>query len=476
MLSSAPIFVTAYVWLLSCKAENICPNSAKACNSDAGECCSSGGWCGTGAAWCDDPYQFPGEGSTPAPVPAGWCQNSGRVCDRTGECCSEFLYCGTTAEYCGGPTAAPVPTPAPVPTVAPDPFDKGCKCKCWGDPHCQMWNCHTNNYQGPHGVNPPGRFYYLTPCAGRGYTNEDMPFEVIGVHQRYDGYFSSMDYEIVKLYGSDGTEYCIKVKGNEPVAYNTDCSDTFDETPQQGETITLGEEFEFSWQNVNGNAVLTVDVLTGNGAACGSDIVITSNTATVSEEGVQFEVSDCFKRYTCGMCGNFYDTELNFERVDGTYVALSEGCWGGTANADDGLSYLLDGTMGTARRRLIDTDSEPCYGLLESIEAECATEISFYAECCDARRTFCDSYVVPGCSWDACSCVMGANETAATATDSTVVQDCVEETTAATMAFTCSLPATDFDIPESLYDTLSPTSEPTEDGSSDSSEASRAVW
>ena len=234
-----------------------------------------------------------------------------------------------------------------------------------------MWNCEVNNYQGPHGVDPAGSFYYLTPCGGRGFSYLNMPFNVIGVNQRYDGYFTSVDYTIVELFNDDGEKvFCIKTKGNSGVAYNTDCGDTFSTTPTQNEWVELSDKFRIKYENVNGLVYMYLDVLEGdeNAGGCSPDLTIMSTTATVKEEGVTIKISDCYKKFTCGICGNHYDAGLYFEQIDGSYITLSSGSWGGTANYADGLSYLVAGTMGTSRRRLIDENDEPCYGNLDALE------------------------------------------------------------------------------------------------------------
>ena len=313
-----------------------------------------------------------------------------------------------------------------------------------------MWNCAVNNYQGPHGANPAGQFYYLTPCKGRGFGYGNMPFNVIGVNQRYDGFFTSVDYTILELIDDDGDKaFCIKTKGNSGVSYNLDCGNSFPNTPNQGEWVKLSDKFRIKYENINGLVYLYLDVLTGdeNSGGCTTDLTIISTTATVKEEGVTIKISDCYKKFTCGICGNFYDPGLYFERIDGTYMTLSSGSWGGSANHADGLSFLVEGTMGARRRRLIDENDEPCYGKLDDLEAQCGVEIDVYSDCCDERAEFCDEIVTPNCKWDACSCVMGYEEGDV---DDDVIVGCVATTLAATMNSTCIMPADDFAIPESL--------------------------
>eukprot|EP01083_Nonionella_stella_P102007 289835_1 len=165
------------------------------------------------------------------------CPAQGRKCDRPGECCSKWGYCGTTEAYCketydfsqsgcpecicegdeqgeeGQDEQEEEEQQQGSPTTQPtEPFEENCNCICYGDPHCKMWNCAINNWQGPHKSDPMD-VYYMTRCNG--YSISDMPFDIIGVNQGYDEYFTSLDYTILKLYAADGLEYCIRNKGSD---------------------------------------------------------------------------------------------------------------------------------------------------------------------------------------------------------------------------------------------------------------------
>eukprot|EP01084_Bolivina_argentea_P109124 195044_1 len=310
-----------YILLLfSINKSQICPNQGRECNRP-GECCSVHGYCGTGDAWC-------GIGNTMFPI------------DNTDD--KDCPQC----PICPGENRTLSPTPQPIEKPI---FNHHCPCKCYGDPHCVMWNCQTNNYQGPHGVSPAGQFYYITPCEGKEYNHNNMPFDVIGVHKRYDNHFTSLDYTILKLYDDNGDIYCIKAKGNLGVTYNNDCSNNYNERINNGDIIILNNKFKLYVEYINGALYLKLNVLGNN---CNDDdLILITTTPTIKEEGLELKMGNCYKKYTCGMCGNFYDTGLYFEKLDGSHITLSEGCWGGTANYDDGLSYLVPNTMGSNNRR-----------------------------------------------------------------------------------------------------------------------------
>jgi hypothetical protein len=284
-----------------------------------------------------------------------------------------------------------------------------------------------------------------------------MPFDVIGSIQRYDNYFTTLDYIIVRLWdgnddGSDGQEYCIKNKGDEGVSYNTDCSDAYDIVPHNQRTA-IGDLFKIRWLFEDGYSKLFIDVV---GNACERDLVIISQTAAHNEEAVEIRVSDCYKAFTCGMCGNFYNTGLDFQRSDGSVIQLDEGCWGGTANDADGLSYLVDAAGAVTahelhRRLVVDEyaeESEPCFGLRDEIIRECSSQMGeLYAQCCWDRSQFCQEMII-SCSWDTCSCVMGKGE----AHKNTSTPQCVESILNASMSFMCGLDADSVLVPDmSIY-------------------------
>eukprot|EP01084_Bolivina_argentea_P271403 461799_1 len=351
----------------------------------------------------------------------------------------------------GMPTRAPIPTLSPTPRII-DPFEEHCNCICFGDPHCKMWNCHQNNWQGPHGVYPPGQVYYMTRCNGE--SLDKMPFDVIASIQRYSNDFTSIDYSIIKIYNPNDENdfYCVKIKGNEGVKYNNDCSDNYNEIPNQNDIFSFFNKFHFKWYYGNGNTQLTLNI---DGDECQNDIQIISQTVWSKEEGVEIKVSDCYKRSTCGICGNFYDPGLYFERIDGTHMTLSEGCWGGTANDETGLSYLLPGTMGNRRQLQIvnEEKDEPCFGLIDDIETECKSGLEEYSECCSTRSDFCDDDIVLGCKWDSCSCVMTEADSLINVHNNGIVNECVSKILSNAMNFTCNLPADEFKIPDmSVYE------------------------
>eukprot|EP00483_Globobulimina_turgida_P010362 UN10382 len=159
------------------------------------------------------------------------------------------------------------------------------------------------------------------------------------------------------------------------------------------------------------------------------DLTIITMTATDIEEAVQISVSDCYNKYTCGMCGDFFHTDLNFQTADGSIITLDTGAWGGTANDDTGLSYAVEvesGALTTTpepqRRLLAETTQaseyfagEPCHGLLSEMELECNVQMKSYAACCWDRLEWCTNDIKLACAWDSCACVMGKsiNETQA---------------------------------------------------------------
>ena len=71
-------------------------------------------------------------------------------------------------------------------------------------------------------MNPPGSFYYLTPCIG--FSKNDMPFEVIGTHARWEHEYTILDYLTVKLCDNNGDEYYVKVSGEDGVLISDDDS------------------------------------------------------------------------------------------------------------------------------------------------------------------------------------------------------------------------------------------------------------
>jgi len=409
-----------------------CPNSGRECVSP--ECCSKHGYCGTGDAWC-------GVGNTMFPVDDTTDTNTDCDCP-TCETCEECEQC----PICPGSNETYSPTPYPVVAPTAPIFVEHCHCHCYADPHCVMWNCHKNNYQGPHGANPAGRFYLITPCRGRYYNHQHLPFDVIAVFKRYDNDFTSIDYTIVKLYDDDGSEFCIKIKGNSGVSYNTQCDDSYPNTPTTGSVVTLSDKFHIKVVHENG-AVKFYLYIEGDECDGEPDLIITASTPTVKEESVLLELSECYKRYVCGMCGNFYREGYSFERIDGSTMTLSEGCWGGTANHADGLSYLLAGTMGSSRRRLQDedTDEEPCYGYLDELDTQCLAAMDEYSECCSTRQDYCDDMIAPDCKWDACACVAALDESAVT---TAVVEQCAADAVKAAMNMTCMLEADTFVVPD----------------------------
>jgi hypothetical protein len=307
-----------------------------------------------------------------------------------------------------------------------------------------MWNCAVNNWQGPHGSDAPGNVYYMTRCHDVANINM-MPFDLIASIQRYDNFFSSLEFTILRLWdgndaGNEGQQYCIRNKGADGVSYNTDCSDVYSPVPRN-QVVSLGA-FEIRWRFDGAYSKLYLNVL---GDECDNDLVITTQTVTRNEEAVEIRVSDCYKEYTCGMCGNFYNTGLTFEIADGSTIELDEGCWGGTANDDTGLSYLVHPDVPHPRRMLVDEIGEPCFGLIDVIEVECHTQLRQWADCCWDRSGFCEEMIV-SCSWDSCACVMGQGA-------GFNMSECVYSMLNASMSFVCGLGADSFVEPDmSIYE------------------------
>eukprot|EP01084_Bolivina_argentea_P290386 498789_1 len=439
----ALVFVT-FLWFAAVNAVNICPNQERECNRE-GECCSKWGFCGVGDVYCGEGnrYDFGDDNGCPE------C-----ICD---------IDCSTCNEEEEPPSGSP--------TIPPQPFDDNCNCFIYGDPHTKMWNCATNNWQGPHESDPLD-VYYMTRCNGK--TLNDMPFDLIGVIQRYDSYFTSLDYTILKLYAADGLEYCIRNKGSDGVSYNNDCSDEYTIIPNQNEVINLVNEFEILWKFEGGYSKLFVRVL-NKFNECSSeeeeeyDLILTTQTVLaingIIEEAIEIRVSQCYKPYTCGMCGDMYNTGLNFQISDGTIIELDAGAWGGTANDETGLTYAVDyddneeepiTTETPQRRIMIDTTQniigEPCFGLRKEIESECHTQLRQHAECCWDRREFCDDIIV-SCGWDSCSCVMGKSHNITHALIENTVGMCTTAVLNASMTFVCGLPSDSFIVPDmSIYE------------------------
>ena len=136
------------------------------------------------------------------------------------------------------------------------------------------FNCFRINYQGPHEVNPPGSFYYLTPCNG--FTTQDMPFEVIGVHTRWGNDFTALDYLIVKLYDMDTGIYYVRVSGQfgVQISRNTTNWANVDERTN----IQVGSQFTIYWfREFNGQVRFSLDVEIVDVAGCeGADLMITT--------------------------------------------------------------------------------------------------------------------------------------------------------------------------------------------------------
>eukprot|EP01083_Nonionella_stella_P085443 236947_1 len=393
------------------------------------------------------------------------CPNQDRVCDKEGECCSKYGFCGTGEEWCRetwnfNETDCPDCICNQETPETTEPFEENCMCTCYGDPHCKMWNCAVNSWQGPHLVDPI-HVYYMTPCNG--YTHDHMPFDLIGVNQRYDDYFTSLDYTILKLYGPESAQVCIKNKGNEGVSYNTDCGAVYDTQPEQNKTITVGIFFEMLWYFKNGYSRLYIR---NKMKECQDenndwDLTIITMTATDKEESVQMSVSDCYNKYTCGMCGDFYNIGLNFQTSDGNIIELDDGAWGGTANDETGLTYAVDDniyddddiiTTETPMRRLVSDNmhsiiSEPCFGLREDIEMECNEQLREYAKCCWDRKEFCKDIIV-NCGWDSCSCVMGKAHNITQAQNENIIDLCITNVLNASMNFVCGLDANRFVVPD----------------------------
>eukprot|EP01083_Nonionella_stella_P102008 289837_1 len=183
----------------------ICPNQGRVCNGE-GECCSKWGYCGIGQPYCDDPYDFGNEDEQDEQEePTEELQQEEQEPQAPDGC--PLCICESNEEE---PQQPQPPNSSPI--QPSEPFEENCNCICYGDPHCKMWNCAINNWQGPHKSDPMD-VYYMTRCNG--YSISDMPFDIIGVNQGYDEYFTSLDYTILKLYAADGLEYCIRNKGSD---------------------------------------------------------------------------------------------------------------------------------------------------------------------------------------------------------------------------------------------------------------------
>eukprot|EP01084_Bolivina_argentea_P295691 509148_1 len=192
-------------------------------------------------------------------------------------------------------------------------------------------------------------------------------------------------------------------------------------------------------------------------------------TATDKEESVQMSVSDCYNKYTCGMCGDFYHPDLSFQKADGSIITLDTGAWGGTANDDTGLSYAVEVETGSlttpipGRRLLEDTSDsagEPCHGLLSEMQIECNIQMKSYSSCCWDRLDWCVNHIKYACAWDSCACVMGKSVNETQARYENTMELCASKVLNASMSFTCGLDASYFDSPDmSKYNANVDTSE-----------------
>ena len=88
----------------------------------------------------------------------------------------------------------------------------GQPCIVWGDPHFTLWNGDTHDYQGQPDLYVDGvlknQYYYLAPCYDS--STDDMPFAILGTHYKVGtSSVSGLEYIVIELYDSDGTEYLV---------------------------------------------------------------------------------------------------------------------------------------------------------------------------------------------------------------------------------------------------------------------------
>ena len=88
----------------------------------------------------------------------------------------------------------------------------GQPCVVQGDPHTMMFNGDIHDYQGQPDLYVDGvlknQYYYLAPCHDS--STDDMPFAILGTHYKVGtSSVSGLEYIVIELYDSDGTEYLV---------------------------------------------------------------------------------------------------------------------------------------------------------------------------------------------------------------------------------------------------------------------------
>ena len=178
------------------------------------------------------------------------------------------------------------------------------------------------------------------------------------------------------------------------------------------------------------------------------------------QDSAQISISDCFKGFTCGLCGNFVNRWPFFETASGDIITVDAGYYGRTAENVDGFGYLLPNSRGLEPQRRILQESNytisnktsACFHLEERLFLQCNMELAYHTECCNSRHGFCERASIDDCKIDACACIAYNMDEYQISTlneleRTNIIQTCVTNTMSALLNFTCNLPEIDFIIP-----------------------------
>eukprot|EP01083_Nonionella_stella_P151549 484387_1 len=357
---------------------------------------------------------------------------------------------------CGPITPQPTPLPTPACTLNVNYAFEGYPCQLSGDPHTKLWNGLSHDFQGQPETGKE-QFYYIHTCSGADETQ--MPFNLLGRHFKWrDHAMSGLDYFTIELFDHDGDEYFVFLSSAiHSYALNAPgISTLFDNNnPSHLTSLTsnvetfIGSRFKVLYIQTSQyriDVTLTID------SACDIHFFMQGQTNFVENRYkmhyVQIQQSQCYKCFTCGLCGNFKDrmTGQDVEQIEtcnGEYIDFRPG-WNAHHTPE---AYDIDGW--TWEKSYVKNSCASTYDITNNngndfeyvdacdptikldVEAQCQATRNAESACCALLgSTVCDE-LQEDCNYDACVAAEG---------DSTQIAGAVADIFTAALDVACSIP------------------------------------